>query len=207
MEKFNDLKLTQKERFRVATNKLLSNCFILKKKEDTKEDYYFILNNKELFSEYFSMSGFELVINEGFGVVSLTNNFGTNRVKLKKIESIILLILRLLYVEGRKSLYQTEDVIITMDDIHTKINMLKVLEKTIDKTTLKSSFSLLKRFNFLEIIDKDVTDNECRIKLYPSILFGVTNENILNLTEEIKGKITTYKKGDEREADEEAEQD
>ena len=207
MEKFNDLKLTQKERFRVATNKLLSNCFILKKKEDTKEDYYFILNNKELFSEYFSMSGFELVINEGFGVVSLTNNFGTNRVKLKKIESIILLILRLLYVEGRKSLYQTEDVIITMDDIHTKINMLKVLEKTIDKTTLKSSFSLLKRFNFLEIIDKDVTDNECRIKLYPSILFGVSNENILKLSEEIQGKISTYKKGDEREDDEEAEQD
>lgn len=207
MEKFNDLKLTQKERFRVASNKLLSSCFILKKKEDTKEDYYFILNNKELFSEYFSISGFELMINEGFGVISLTNNFGTNRVKLKKIESIIILILRLLYVEGRKSLNQTEDIIITMDDIHTKINMLKVLEKTVDKTTLKASFSILKRFNFLEIIDKDVTDNECRIKLYPSILFGVNNENILNLSEEIQGKISTYKKGDEREDDEEAEQD
>ncbi len=207
MEKYNELKLTQKERFRVATNKLLSSCFILKKKEDTKEEYYFILNNKELFSEYFVMSGFELVINESFGVISLTNNFGTNRVKLKKIESIILLILRLLYVEGRKSLYQTEDVIITMEDIHTKINMLRVLEKTIDKTTLKASFSMMKRFNFLEIIDRDVTDNECRIKLYPSILFGVNNENILTLSEEINNKISTYKKGDEREDDEEAEQD
>jgi len=207
MEKYNELKLTQKERFRVATNKLLSSCFILKKKEDTKEEYYFILNNKELFSEYFDMSGFELVINESFGVISLTNNFGTNRVKLKKIESIILLILRLLYVEGRKSLYQTEDVIITMEDIHTKINMLRVLEKTIDKTTLKASFSMMKRFNFLEIIDRDVTDNECRIKLYPSILFGVNNENILTLSEEINNKISTYKKGDEREDDEEAEQD
>lgn len=207
MEKFNELKLTQKERFRVATNKLLSNCFILKKKEDTKEEYYFILNNKELFSEYFAMSGFELVVNESFGVISLTNNFGTNRVKLKKVESIILLILRLLYVEGRKSLYQTEDVIITMEDIHTKINMLRVLEKTIDKTTLKASFSMMRRFNFLEIIDRDVTDNECRIKLYPSILFGVNNENILTLSEEINDKISTYKKGDEREDDEEAEQD
>lgn len=48
--------VVQKERFRVAANKLLNNCFLLKKKPNTKAEYLFVLQNKELFLPYFRLS-------------------------------------------------------------------------------------------------------------------------------------------------------
>lgn len=91
----------QQEKFRTAANKLLNACFIVKKKEETRNDYVFILQHRQLFSEYFSYLGYQVEINEGHGVVALVNINGTGRLRLKKIESILLLILRLLYLEKR----------------------------------------------------------------------------------------------------------
>ena len=38
--------VAQKEKFRVAANKLLNQCFLLKKKEDTRREYVFVRQNK-----------------------------------------------------------------------------------------------------------------------------------------------------------------
>ena len=88
----------QKEKFRVAANKLLNHCFLLRKREDTKKEYMFVKQNVEMFVEYFDLLGYDLNINENQGVIGLINRFGTGRVELGKYESILLLILRLLYI-------------------------------------------------------------------------------------------------------------
>ena len=44
--------VAEKEHFRVAANKLLNQCFLLKKKEDTRKDYIFVRENKELFKTW-----------------------------------------------------------------------------------------------------------------------------------------------------------
>ena len=41
-----------KDKFRINANKLLNECFILKGCTDTKNCYYFILKEKELFIAY-----------------------------------------------------------------------------------------------------------------------------------------------------------
>ena len=43
----------QKDRFRVAANKLLNQCFLLRKREDTKKEYVFVRQNRELFFPFF----------------------------------------------------------------------------------------------------------------------------------------------------------
>ena len=101
MEFTNVLGNVSKEKFRSAANKLLGECFLLKKHKDTTSDYNFILNNKEVFIWYFDILGYELIIDEQNGVIGLNNPAGTGRIHLKKIESILLLILRLLYIEKR----------------------------------------------------------------------------------------------------------
>lgn len=40
----------QQEKFRSAANKLLNACFIVKKKEETRNDYVFILQHRQLFN-------------------------------------------------------------------------------------------------------------------------------------------------------------
>ena len=60
--------VAQKEKFRIAANKLLNQSFLLKKKEDTKKDYIFVKQNLELFVPYFDLLGYDLKINEDQGV-------------------------------------------------------------------------------------------------------------------------------------------
>jgi hypothetical protein len=198
----------QKDKFRIAANKLLNNCFIIKKKEDTRNDYIFIVQNKDLFIEYFDLLGYKIEINEMQGVVALTNQYGNGRLRLKKIESIILLILRLVYIEKRKELSLNEEVVILTDDIHQKYNMLKVEAKAnLDKTTLRDTVRLFKRYNLLSNLDSDITLSEARIKLYPSVLFAVPNDNLNNLYEAINEKLNKYMYGGEQNEDEEIAQD
>lgn len=198
----------QKEKFRVAANKLLNNCFVLKKKEDTRNSYIFIVQNKDLFIEYFDLLGYSIEINEMYGVVALASLYGTGRLRLKKIESIILLILRLLYIEKRKELSLSEDVVILTDEIHQKYNMLKIEAKpNIDKTMLRDSIRLFKRYNLISNLDTDVTMSDARITIYPSVLFAMTNENINEVYDNIADKLNKYVKGGAQNDDEETMQD
>ncbi|ADL50602.1 hypothetical protein Clocel_0832 [Clostridium cellulovorans 743B] len=198
----------QKDKFRVAANKLLNNCFIIKKKEDTRNDYIFIIQNKELFIEYFDLLGYKIEINDMQGVVALISTYGTGRLRFKKVESIILLILRLLYIEKCKELSLNEDVVVLVDEIHQKYNMLKIEAKlNLDKTILRDTIRLLKRYNIISNLDSDVTMSDARIKIYPSVLFAVSNDNLTVIYDAINDKLNKYMNGEEQNDDEEVMQD
>lgn len=198
----------QKDKFRNAANKLLNHCFIVKRKEDLRSDYIFILQNKEYFEEYFDLLGYELKINENSEVIGLLNYNGTGRLRLKKIESIILLILRLLYIEKRKELGFHDDIIVLAESIHEKYGMLKIDSKiNIDKTSLKEAFRVYKRYNLINTLDSDITKPESRIKIYPSVLFAVSNDNINDLYDQVKSKLDYYLNGGETANDEEVDED
>lgn len=207
MEVFKE-SLVQKEKFRVAANKLLNNCYIIKKKEDTRNDYIFIVQNKDLFIEYFDLLGYKIEINDIQGVVALTSISGTGRLRLRKIESIILLILRLLYIEKRKELSLNEDVVVLVDEIHQKYNMLKIDAKSnLDKAILRDTIRLFKRYNIVSNLDADVTLSDARIKIFPSVLFAVPNDNLTTMYNAINEKLNRYMNGGEQNDDEEAVQD
>jgi hypothetical protein len=207
MEVFNE-SLVQKEKFKAAANKLLNNCFIIKKKEDTRNDYIFIVQNKDLFTEYFELLGYKIDVNDIQGVVALTSVSGVGRLRLKKIESIILLILRLLYIEKRKELSLNEDVVVLSDEIHQKYNMLKIDAKAnLDKTLLRDAIRLFKKYNIVSSLDTDVTMSDARIKIFPSVLFAVPNDNLTTMYESINEKLSRYMKGGEQNDDEETVQD
>jgi len=207
MEVFKESQV-QKEKFRLAANKLLNSCFVIKKKEETRNDYIFILQNKELFIEYFDLLGYKIEINENQGFVALININGSGRLRLKKIESIIILILRLLYIEKRRELSLTDDVVVLTDEIHQKYNMLKIEAKSnLDKTTLRETLRLFRRYNIITIIDRDVTMSDARIKIYPSILFAIHNDNINSIYDAINEKLNQYAMGGEPNVDEEINQD
>lgn len=207
MEIFKE-SLVQKEKFRVAANKLLNNCFIIKKKEDTRNDYIFIIQNKDIFGEYFDLLGYKIEINDIQGVIALTSINGTGRLRLRKIESIFLLILRLLYIEKRKELSLNDDTVVLVDEIHQKYNMLKLDAKSnLDKTILRDTIKLFKRYNIVSNLDPDVTQSDARIKIFPSVLFAVPNDNLSAMYDAINEKLNRYMNGGEQNDDEEAVQD
>ena len=198
----------QKEKFRIAANKLLNHCFILKKREDTRKEYVFILQNKASFQEYFDLLGYEVDINEAQGVVALSNPYGTGRLRLRKIESILLLILRLLYVEKKKELSLSEDIVVTTDEVNEKYNMLKIQSKlTLDKTTMRDSMRVFKRYNIISLIDRDVAVSDARMIIYPSVLFAVPNDKLNDAYIHANEMLGQYIRGGEASDDENIDQD
>ena len=195
-EEFEQLNqsVTMKEKFRIAANKLLNQCFLLKKREDTKREYAFVRENRELFSKYFDLLGYEIKINEDQGVIGLTNQFGTGRIELTKYDSILLLILRLLYIEKRKELAtSSEDVTVLMEEIREKYMMLKIKAKPmLDKGMERAMVRLFRRYNLIRNLDGDVNQADARIVIYPSVIMAVPVENINEYYEMTQRKLSEY---------------
>ena len=210
MEFIDVLENVPKDKFRATANKLLNECFIIKKNKDTISDYNFILNYRNYFISLFDVLGYELVIQEDQGVIGINNPAGTGRIHLKKIESMLLLILRLLYIEERKKVSQTGDVVVIVDQVYDKYNMLKMQNK-LDKTTLRNSMGLFRRYHLIQNLDADMSNPDTRVIIYPSILLAVANSSLDDMYQAANDKLDKYGRGGEDRADssddEEADED
>jgi hypothetical protein len=196
---------SQKEKFAIAANRLLNQCFILKNKDDTKRDFYYIKDNFDLFCSYFDLLGYDIKINEDLGLVSAMNRNGTGRLQFTKAESIMFLILKLLYLEKRRDIASyMGQAVASIQELRDKYAVLKT--KKLDKSTEKEAFMLFKRYNLIRNLSPDLYDGNTRIEIYPSILVAVPNEGISSLYESIKDKLNQYDERDDTEnSDEEAE--
>ncbi len=182
MDLFEGMLQKDKDEFRRVCNKLMSTCFIVKRNETTRADYYFILRMKPVFERYLDVLGYSLEINEDYGVIQLVNRENYNHLNLRLNDSIILLILRILYDEKKRELSLT-DVVVNLGDIQEKYLSLKIREKQIDKTTMGNALRLFKRYNLIEILDRELNQEDSRIIIYDSILMAIRVEDIRRVYE------------------------
>ena len=190
MDLFEGMLQKDRDEFRRVCNKLMSICFICKQNADTKSEFYFIMRQRPVFERYLGVLGYTLEINEEYGVIQLVNRENYNHLHLKLYDSIILLILRILYDEKKRELSLT-DVVVNIGDIQEKYLSLKIREKQIDKTTMNNALRLFKRYNLIGILDKDLLKEESRIILYDSILMAVRVEDIKRVSD----MLALYRKG------------
>lgn len=190
---------SQKEKFAKAANNLLNHCFILKKKEDTRQDYIYIKDNKEQFALVFDLLGYDLRIDEDLGLISISNRNGTGRLQFTKFESIMFLIIKLLYLEKRNDLSTNGDnVIVTVQDIRDKYNVLKIKNKQkLDKNSEKQIIALFKRYNLIRNLTSDISQGETRIEIFPSIMIAIPNEGITYFYESVKERLAEYEQGED----------
>lgn len=200
MELLDKMLQRDKENFRRICNRLLSCCFLCKSNVSNKSDYYFVLKYRSEFKTYLEILGYRLEINEELGVIQLTNDYNYNRLNLKLYESVILLILRILYDEKKRELSVSDEVIVNLGDIQDKYLSLQIREKMIDKTTMRNALSMLRRFQIIETLDRDLGNEESRILIYDSILMAVRIDDIRKAYE----KLEIYRKG--KQTDEETDE-
>lgn len=63
----------------------------------------------------------------------------------------------------------------------------------IDKTTMRNAISTMRRFQLVEVLDKNLSNEDSRIIIYDSILMAVRVEDIKLAYD----KIDKYRKGSE----------
>jgi hypothetical protein len=78
-----------------------------------------------------------------------------------------------------------------MGDIHEKFLSLKIRDKMMDKTTLRNAISTMRRFQLVEVLDRELSNEDSRLIIYDSILMAVRVEDIKLAYE----KLENYRKG------------
>ena len=179
-------------------NYLLNNCFLIGNVDSTREKYYYVINYEESFRQLFQPIGYTLVVHRNLRVVQLINNHGTGRLALKKYESIMLLIFRLLYVEKRESLSTSEDkVVVTVEEIKNEYEKLN-LPRKFDKVLLEDSLRNIKRYNLVQPLDK-LLDMDAKIQVYASVMLAMPDTTISTAYEQTSKLLAQYVNSDEEE--------
>lgn len=176
LEALEKMTITQQNQFKDAVNKLLASTFLSRDKRDNKESYYFLMSYKEVFDEFFKILGYEVILDMPTGSVMLVGASAQNTLKLKRDESIVLLILRLLYHEKMKDTSLNENIVCQVSDIHEKYDYLEI-KKKLNKTDLINSLRLFRRYNLIEVTG-DLTSSACRIVILPTILMAIKSDDI-----------------------------
>ena len=179
-------------------NYLLNNCFLIGNVDSTREKYYYVINHEESFRQLFQPIGYTLVIHRNLRVVQLINNHGTGRLAIKKYESIMLLIFRLLYVEKRESPSTSEDkVVVTVEEIKNEYEKLN-LPRKFDKVLLEDSLRNIKRYNLVQPLDK-LLDMYAKIHIYASVMLAMPDTTISTAYEQTSKLLAQYVNSDEEE--------
>ncbi len=185
---YEKLSINEKEEFTRLINLLLSKNFILRDKFDAKErtmrisyDYRFVERNFDLFRAYLKISGWELQRDNNYGVISLYNRYELNRIRLDKFTTCTLFILRLIYEEEREKLSLKREILTSTGEVIKKMLNLGIVSKKPSDRDIQASFSTIRGFNIIDRVEGFFADFDCRIIIYPSILFVVTNDKITSI--------------------------
>ncbi|MGM9969392.1 MAG: DUF4194 domain-containing protein [Anaeroplasma sp.] len=179
LETLEKMTVTQQQQFSDTANKLLSCTFLSRDKRDNKEAYYFLMSYKDVFQEFFKIIGYEIEHDLPSGSVMLVGANAAQTLKLKRDESIVLLILRLLYHEKMKDTSLNENIVCSVSDIHQKYDYLEIKRK-LNKTDLVSALRLFRRFNLIEV-SGDLSSSACKLVILPTILMAIKSEDITEI--------------------------
>lgn len=187
-EKFEKLNMTEQDSFKKMVNWMLAHTFLLQKNyvfddsmKKTNPDYLFVERNFELFEEYLEYSGFRLERDSNYGVIFLSSSYEFNRVRLDKITTLMIYVLRVIYEEEREKLSLSKDIFTSTGNLIHKMLSLGVIKKKPANSMIKDSLRMLNRFRIIEKLEGSWEDAETKLLILPTILFIVTNERISNM--------------------------
>lgn len=196
-EYWSDYTSTEKELFQKSCRRLLKSTFIVRDRdEENKRAYYFISKKPEPFSVYFAYIGFGIIVDRDNGVIMLRNcadlgeagRIQSNRIALKKVESIVLCCLWTLYADRISSGSLSQSILISMVDLNFEMEKYGVKELIENKKLITDILNLFAKFNLVEIKGK-IGDTDCLIRLYPSLQFALDEEEFQRFVEDTQKRM------------------
>lgn len=179
---------TKKDKFARLCGKLLDDNFIYGQLSDDKDDYYTILGNRETIDAYFNLIDFELNHDDRNKIFFLKSSADRNRVRLKKMETVLLIVLRrFYYIKNKESIDSNTNISIAFDEMVDSLNQSRIFKDKIVKTQLLESMKTLKRFKIINFDANNLEVNNV-VEIFPTIVYVVQ----INDIELLNGKLKSY---------------
>ncbi len=194
-ETFEALSNYDKGEFRRLANYLLSHTYLVrdvykpdKQWTEPNGDYRMVNRLFDCMRDYFSVSGWKLEKDDNYGVISLTNEYDHNRLRIDRFTTLFLYTCRLIYEEGREQGDNLHIVRTDTGSIVEKMRTLGLLNK--GKTTQKERLEAQRALSHFNIIQKTETTawsaDGNGVLIFPSILSIIPNQGINDMMVELE---------------------
>jgi len=187
-EEFEKMSSADKDAFRDVVQFLLVHTYIVETEYDfmdnmkkTNKRYLYVQKHLELLQNYFDLAGFLVESNPTYGVFALHNQLEVNRFHFDQITTKIIFVLRLIYDEKRSQITLSSEVFATVYEIVNKLLQTGAISKRPPQNILSSSFRQIAYFQLMQKQSGTWYDPDTRFLILPSILFVVTNEQVVNI--------------------------
>ena len=184
-EAYAALKEREKEDFSRIANKLIHETFIIKGKDNERNDYYFAQDNLTLLKTYFAVMDFEVINDVTKGIVYLRTLEDHNRVRLNKFETVLLLILRKFYYMKSKEITSTAKIIVSVEDVVSEVRTSQIFNGDKKMATYRAAFMNLRQYKVIDYAVRNL-QADSNIEILPSILLVITQEDIDSINARLK---------------------
>ena len=130
-----------------TANYLLNHCFVLGCVEEQRAKYLYIQDHLNEVRAVFKPLGYAVLLYPApMQAAALVNEHEGSQARLLKYESILLLVLRLLYLQKRESLAASADeVLVTVEEVQAELQKMNLPRKLDQQTLEKLMRTLLAR--------------------------------------------------------------
>ena len=114
---------------------------------------------------------------------ALVNEHEGSQARLLKYESILLLVLRLLYLQKRESLSASADqVLVTVEEVQAELQKMN-LPRRLDQPTLERLLRTLRRYNLARPVGR-LSGLDSRIEVFPTVLLALPDADLADAAAE-----------------------
>ena len=155
-----------------TANYLLNHCFVLGSVEDQRAKYLYVQDHLPEVRAVFKPLGYAVLLYPApLQAAALVNEHEGSQARLLKYESILLLVLRLLYLQKRESLAASADqVLVTVEEVQTELQKMN-LPRRLDQQTLERLMRTLRRYNLARPVGR-LSGLDSRIEVFPTVLLA-----------------------------------
>ena len=192
LEKYESFSSREKEEFRDICNELFDKTFLNEEVISNNggfvinEKFNFVRRNFELFEEYFMLSGW-ILERKNNETIYIRNETGSNRVILKLLTTKMLIALRVMYDEKRKTSSNSNRVQFKLSELYNKmLHDFGLIDSMPSKTDRDSSIKIIEKYNIIvkAAVAEDEMDNVYVIM--PSITVAVSDDRINMIYNQLK---------------------
>lgn len=174
---------SEQETFARCLNRLLGETFIVR--EFDREDYYFIQRHREAIKTYLNAAQWDLLEDPLERAFQAINRQGRNRRNLKRLETELILMFAISYLEQSRELSLTRLPVFTMADIYPRYQSLFGTETRLTRTPLEEALNTLRRYRLIVAPDgKQLlpTNADQKFLLLPTLLMVLEVEKLEEIT-------------------------
>ena len=202
---FNDLSERDLEVFGNICNELLAQTFIIRNsynydtgKYIINRNYNFLSRYYDLFKNYLSLLGWNIYKDDYHGYFYVTNSNEANRCNLNKLETSVLLTLRMIYEEKQDEIGLEHNILCTVGDIVEKlVNVYAIISAKSNMSEIKRILAFFEQHRIVQRLDGKFNQNSCKLDILPTILNVVSTEKMAAIAESIDKEENKDEKAEE----------